>query len=261
MKKIMIVLMMAALLVMTGCTVQMNEARDGQLVEKTYDYNDFTALDISSAFDVEVLEGDYRVVLEVDDRYLHDLKVKQRGGVLEIGLDGGFHFSLFDMGTKMKATITMPKLDALEATGATNVYIDSPMTFGDDVQITLTGASTLKGDIEAKKISFDLAGAATYDGHVETESLRAEIVGASNMNVSGSSKAASIDSVGASGFEGNDFTTGKLEAEASGASSIELEATEAVDLNASGASNITVHGTPRVVSQDSSGASSIDVRN
>lgn len=261
MKKTILILMMAALLVMTGCTVQMNDSRDRNLVEKSYAYKDFTALEISSAFDVEVLEGDYRVIIEVDDRYLHDLKVKQRGGVLEIGLDRGFHFSLFDMGRKMKATITMPKLDALEAVGATSVNIASPMTFGDDVQITLTGASTLQGDIQTKTVSFDLAGAATYDGKIESEYLEAEIVGASNMNVSGSTKSARIDSVGASGFNGDDFTTGTLEAEATGASSVELEATEEVNLNASGASNITIHGTPRVVSQDSSGASSIDVNN
>lgn len=260
MKKAILILMMATLLVMTGCTVQMNEVREGKFVEKTYDYKDFTALEISSAFDVEILEGDYSVVLEVDDNYLHDLKVQQRGETLEIGLDNGFHFSFFELHRKLRATITMPRLDALDAAGATAVKIASPMTFGDDVQIALTGASTLKGDIQAKEVTFDLAGAATYDGRIESESLRADIVGASNMNVSGVTKDARISSVGASVFDGDGFKTGSLEAEATGASSVELEATEDVDLEASGASNITVHGTPRVVSQDSSGASSIDVR-
>ncbi len=66
-----------------------------------------------------------------------------------------------------------------------------------------------------------------------------------------------MEASGASGFHGKSLHVSTGDLRASGASNIEVRATEKLKANASGASNINYYGSAKVIS-DSSGASHIN---
>lgn len=259
MKKNGLILLALAVLGMAGCSVQMDNERGGNTLEKTFDYKNFTSLDVSSAFKVDVAEGDFSVVINGDEKILRDVEVKEQGGVLVIALRPGLHFNFFAFNHQLNAHIRMPKLENINGEGATQFVIASPMTFGKKVSVDLSGASVMTGDIIADAVTMRLEGAATYKGMIKTGSLDAEMSGASYMTTTGSAQKSIVEASGASGFKGSDFDTVAIDARAEGASTIKLKATGEARLEASGASNITLEGKASILSQESSGVSNIRV--
>jgi hypothetical protein len=89
--------------------------------------------------------------------------------------------------------------------------------------------------------------------------VNVELSGASNFHLEKSGVAGEliVEASGASGFHGKPLSATEADVGASGASNIEVRATEKLKANASGASNIDYYGSAKV-SSDSSGASHIN---
>lgn len=117
----------------------------------------------------------------------------------------------------IKVTISLPELSALDLSGASAAAVTGAN--GEELNITASGASKVKINGQAKELHADASGASNIDA----ESLPVE----------------------------------NAEAEASGASTITVNALGRADLNASGASTVIYVGDPKELKQDSSGASSI----
>lgn len=122
--------------------------------------------------------------------------------------------------TKLPITIdlAMPLLDELDVGGASTVEV--------------TG-------ISGPALEVDAAGASTVSLAGEVQSLDAEVAGASTLRAEG-------------------LAAARVDVDAGGASTAEVRAAESLDAEASGASTIRYHGTPAKVSQDASGASTIE---
>jgi len=196
---------------------------------------DFTAVEVSSAFIVKVTRADaFRVTVTADDNVIERVKVTKRGSTLEISLDNGKNYEL--RGTTLMATITMPALEAVTLSGATQATLEG-FKSDKDFKAKLTGASTMAGGLEAGK-------------------LELEAMGASKVTLKGSAKDATLSAIGASHLHLADFAFASATVHLSGASTAAVNAKEKLDYGLSGASQLVYQGNPTIGKSRATGASS-----
>jgi hypothetical protein len=228
----------ATLMLVGACGVLdegLGEAGSGNLQTIEPEVAEFTRLQAESSFDVAVRVGDgFDLVVRADDNVIDDVEASVSGDTLTLGLDGRYRE------VTLEAELAVPA-DALS-------------------EIRASGASSVTGSDELASDDFDIdaSGASTVTLRLDTEDLTAHAEGASTVEVTGSGVALDADAQGASTLRLARFTAASVTARADGASTIEVTASESLDASAAGASTIRYSGSPSAVSQDSSGASTIE---
>lgn len=200
---------------------------------------DFHAINLSSAFDVLLTQGNEEkvAVSAGDEKDLAYITVQVRNGVLEVGWDRKRKWGRGNK--KLKAYISFKKIDKLMVSGACDVDITGTLTADQDLRIDLSGASDLSGRIEVK------------------EKLVIDLSGASDAKLNGTAKEMVIDVNGASSFKGFDFAVDYCNATASGASDIKITVNKEISAHASGASDVGYRGEGKTRDIRTSGASSV----
>jgi hypothetical protein len=209
-------------------------------VEKR-DVKNFHAIKVSNAFDVYITQGNEEAlaVSASESEYRDRIKTSVDNGVLKIWFDNEKKFWKGFSGNRMKlkAYISFKDIDRLDIKGACNVNIVGAIKT-DDLNIDLSGASDMHGELDVKNLTVDLSGA-------------------SDMKVSGTVSKMKIGVSGASDFKGFDLVTDYCEAEASGASGVKITVNKELSARASGASDVGYKGDGVIRNIHTSGASSI----
>ena len=140
----------------------------------------------------------------------------------------------------MRAEITMPALTRLEASGASQAQLNG---FSSDADFTghASGASRIHGDLVAGNLDLDASGASTISLAGTAADVRANASGASTIDL-------------------EEMTVVNADVEASGASNVTVNAGGQLDAQASGASNVSYLGAPTLGSIETSGGSNINQR-
>ena len=186
----------------------------GRLVTRDMDYRDFTKLEVSHAFAVDLVQSrSYSVVITTDDNVIDEVEVTKFGNTLRIGLKEIF---INIQGVTLRAEVSMPTLEALD----------------------LSGATSLKGEMDTGDVRFELSGA-------------------SRLTLDGTGGDMRIDASGASHADLSDFVVEDADVEVSGASRATVNVTGRLDVDASGASHVDYLGDPILGRIDTSGASSV----
>ncbi len=255
-----------ALLLLTGCAVNAQEK-----TSIVYDENaqirkvsSFTAISVSSAIDLYLTQSNKNeVAVSANNDEIRDHIVTEVvGGTLIIRLgDKGTWFSWKKWGNyKTKAYVSIKDIDALTASGASNVHlvntIESPK-----MRIKLSGASDFRGNIKAGVLLYQLTGASDYKGEVNATSIDIDGSGASNIELTGTVDDLAVEVSGASDAKLYNLTAKGAILHASGASHVNANVTEILRASSSGASDINYRGNPNVKESTSSGASNIRRRN
>ncbi|MDE7148959.1 MAG: DUF2807 domain-containing protein [Bacteroidales bacterium] len=220
---------------LAGCT------DNGNRITKTYGLTDFDALNVSHAFEVEVMPSDKESVeLVVSSKLEKYLVVEKKGSTLYIGLKDSYNFRWFDINPCLKAYVSLKDLRRVTASGASDVALKSAYdALGQNLDIALSGASSLDGRV------------------LNVDRLTVEVSGASKLALEGNGTDMGLDVSGASKTDLDEFPVKGFQGEASGASRAKLYVTETFSGCASGASNIEVEGRPQVLKAEESGASHI----
>ena len=201
----------------------------------------FHAIKISNAFTVYISQGneDAVAISASKAEYRDKIITKVENGVLIIRFDDDKKFWKGWNGdkTKLKAYISIKKIDMLDVSGACDVFFEEGIS-SEDLTVRLSGASDLKGKIDAKKLSFDISGA-------------------SDATISGNAAEFSVEASGASDFKGFEMTTNYCTAEASGASSVNITVNKELNAKASGASSVRFKGEGLIRDIKTSGSSNI----
>ena len=140
---------------------------------------------------------------------------------------------------------------------------------GDTLVLEIDGSVNLTGSAERviavtvnELIALEASGASDVAVTGTTNELVAlEASGASDLRVTGTTNSYELDASGASNVDVRDLIAADLNLDVSGASSVDVYATGTVSGSASGASTLDVYGNPSSVLVDSSGASSVDIKN
>ena len=195
----------------------------------------FHGIEVSNAINLYLSQGDMEtvVVSAPDSKWRDRIRTEVRDGILHIYLENS-HFSLGN--TKLKAYVSYTLLNQLDASGASDIFVDGVIA-GDNLSITLSGASDFRGAINVKELKLNQSGAS--DAHITGV-------------VSGT---AFFESSGASDVKGYDLVTQNCDVHASGASDVHITVNKELTADVSGASSVHYKGDGALREIRSSGAS------
>ncbi|NOT49014.1 MAG: DUF2807 domain-containing protein [Acidobacteria bacterium] len=166
----------------------------GNVSTEARDIRDFTGVDVSGVFQVEITaQKDFAVEIEADDNLIPLIKTEVRGGVLHIETEDRLST---DNGLKVR--IHAPDIDDIDASGAAK--INATAISNEQLQVHTSGASKISLSGETANLSVDVSGAS----RIEAENLKAEN--------------AEVDASGASSV--SVFAAGELRTDLSGASKV-----------------------------------------
>jgi hypothetical protein len=206
----------------------------GNLETEEYVFTDFTGVEISSAFEFEIKQSSsYGINVTADDNVIDYVQVSQDGQTLKIRLGAVTGLRL----VTLRASVTLPRLRELNISGASRGTV-SDFSSTEDLDITVSGASRVTGDITAGNVDFDISGASTV-----------QLEGSANDMIAGVS--------GASRFSLDDFTVNDANVNISGASTGTINLDGRLDANVSGASTLLYIGDPVMGTINVSGASTL----
>jgi hypothetical protein len=227
-------MVVAACLVLTSCNVIFNVRESGPLTTQDFTYTNFKALDIGSAFEVEIDYADtYSMQITAHENVLKNVKITRIGETLKIGLA----WPWVSIGSRnLKAKITMPELMKLTLSGSSEGTV-SGFKSNSDCEIHVSGASDLNLDMETGAFSADVSGSSELTANLKSESTKMNISGASDLKINA--------------------VTGRLDITCSGSSEAKgyAEATSST-FHLSGASDMTLTGKGGNIDLFGSGASS-----
>jgi len=226
-------------LLLTGCELDepaISITGSGDVVTREMNLSGFDKIDVSHAFKVDVRAGEnFDVVIRVDDNVVEHLDVAEKGHTLRIGLKRDQRYDI--RSATLEAEVIMPELMGLKLSGASHA--------------TVTGfKATVNLDV-------DLSGASSVRGEIEAGDARFGVSGASQVHLSGSAGDVTVDASGASIVELGDFAVRNARVDASGSTRVTVRASGQLDAEASGVSQIIYLGNPRLGKRDTSGASFI----
>jgi hypothetical protein len=209
----------------------------GNMVTKEFSLTDFQSVAVGNAFQTEITQAEnFSVSITADDNLFDYIQVEKFGQQLKIRFD---HTHGFGHGT-LKAKITMPTLEALHVSGASQVY--------------------LSGFKLSKPIDIEVSGASTLDGSLVADRVNMLASGASRINLKGTATELNLKADGASRTNLDDLIVDTASVHFSGASNGSIAAKNKLDYDLSGASNLTYLGRPTISTSRTSGASSIHQR-
>lgn len=260
MKKIVLilisVLVLAAGLLVTGCSSVGVIDNSGPKVTKAYNFTGFTGIEAGNAFQVDVSRADsYSINITVSEKITDRLDVYVSGNILHISLKKP---TIFVHGQPL-AIVTIPDLRDLDISGASSCVANG-FKSSNGLNISLSGASNLDIDMEAGAFKADVSGASRVNGYLKSSVSTVKLSGASRITLTGTGGDINLQSSGASNANLVNFTVGNADIVFGGASSGSVNVSGKLNANLTGASRLEYLGNPTLGKVQVSDASSFNPR-
>ncbi len=173
-------------------------------------------------------------------KYNEKIKTEVKNGVLKISVEGGVWNGFSWANRKLKAYVSLPELDKLEVSGASVVNVVDSLK-GNAFNLSVSGASEVKGKVELKTLTLDVSGASV-------------------VRLTGTAENAVIDASGAARVHGYELKVETARVNASGASAVNITAIKAFTADASGGSAVRYAGNAATGTLNASAGASIKKR-
>lgn len=206
----------------------------GNPTTKNYPVNgSFTELEVSDAFEVTVSDQVNDVVVTVGEKAHAYVIVKVVNGELQIGLKPGTLYT----GKATAVIPANPNLKGIDLSGASSF---TGNLNSHDVDLDLSGASLFNGNVEADALDLDLSGSSHFNGTVDADALDLDISGASEVQINGfCQNKMKINITGASNLKAAALETQSVVGTMSGASNADVTVCTLLNVELSGACNLT----------------------
>ncbi len=214
----------------------------GDLEAEEIDFSDFTAVEVESAFDIEITRSSsFSISITADGNLFDYIEVSKTGDSLTMGLKWGYNYQSITL----RAEITMPELYELEFSGATHCTIVG-FSSSHEFALVLSGASSLHmGDISIGDVEIDISGASYLNGNLTVSGDATFVVsGASTIELVGEAEDLVSTVSGASFLELSEFPVYNAIVNLSGASHSTVNLDGRLDAVVSGASHLLYVGDP-----------------
>ncbi len=203
-----------------------------QVTSEIRPVGDFTGIRTSSVIKIEITQGETcSVTVEGSANDIKQVNTEVKDGILSITSGAS------DIEDDSKVIVTVKNLRSIDLSGASNTSSTNKIV-SDSLRIIGSGASSLKLD-------------------VQTDYLKSILSGASNLKISGNTKNLDAVLTGASQMKGYSLIAERATITTSGAASAHLNTTTALIATTSGASEVHYQGNPSEKNVNSSGASSV----
>ena len=188
---------------------------NGNITTKSFDVSEFTSIDASSAFEIDVAVGESQSVeIKTDENLIKYVKVFVKNNTLyletknNVNIDGN-----------LKAIISVNSLNGVDLSGACKINVENIKSENFRVDVSGACKGSLSGKVE--NLNLDLSGATKFNTvDLKAKNLNIDISGASKLDVF-CENALTVDASGASKI----IVYGdpqKTKTDISGASSIEF---------------------------------------
>jgi len=197
--------------------------------------------DLGSLFKGEVGSGR----IETSKRDVADFEKLDVSGVFEVEISRGDTYSV-----EVIADDNLMPFIRTELDGETlSIYTDSKISKNSQLRVVITAPNIR--EVKATGVSKIML------KDVKNDALALDASGASKITVSGSTSSLTVETSGASKVLSSGLISKEAVVEASGASSADINVSESLNAQASGASHIRYVGSPGTLDVDRSGAATI----
>jgi hypothetical protein len=198
----------------------------------------FSEISVSGGIDLYLSPDDHEVVVvsATELKYRDRIVTRVVGNKLEIYFDGKGIVRWPD-NMKLKAYVSFRALSNLHASGASDVFVN--------------------GVIRSENFDLHLSGSSDFSGAFRVGQFNLQQSGASDSRISGTAEKFKVHVSGSSDVKAYDFSVNFCEAEASGASDIQVTVNKEISARASGSSDINYRGDGLIRDVKTSGASSV----
>ena len=190
---------------------------------QTRNVSAFHAIEVSGGIDLYLSQGEEAVAVSAaKDEYRDKIITEVKNGVLKIWFDWKNNLRIDWSNRKLKAYVSFKNLDALQASGGSDVDVD--------------------GAIRTAKLDLQISGGSDFDGRIESDELKVSASGGSDVKISGRTARLTIDASGGSDFGSYEFAADICNIEASGGSDVHVTVNKELSANASGGSDVYYKG-------------------
>lgn len=196
----------------------------------------FNALEVSRGVAVYLSYGPRSLRVEADEAVLKHVSTTVEHGTLKISIDDEIQKT-----RDVKVYVSVQSLNSISGHSAASI--------------------TFKDQFEAKDFDIDLSGASRAKVHIAcTGSLHVHCSSASTLKVEGRARNTEIHLSGASELDAKNLATQNASLKVSGASTASLDVDGELEVEASGASQVSYSGKARLVKKELSGMSSVKAK-
>ncbi len=226
MYKTLIIALLAVLMLVTGCTSVTGIGRtvgSGRPASQDFQITDFDSVDIDSAFNVSLTQGDgYKVTVRTDDNLLRYISVTMEGSTLRIRANDR-NIALFSPRIQ-EAHITMPRLNGVKLNGASQ--------------------ATMSGFEQVERFVASVNGNSKLSGAVEATDIIVKADGSSRSDLNGQGTTLNLTANGASRVDLSALSVQKATVRLDGASNASVYASASLDYDLNGVSRLSYAGSP-----------------
>jgi Putative auto-transporter adhesin, head GIN domain len=185
MKKLMIltvtIFIAAGLMLTTGCTALFHTTDAGPVIEKTYDFTDFSAVEVSDSFNYTIQQGTaYSITVSVRQYLADKVDVHQNGNTLFVGIKN--NTLMFSVNENYTVTITMPQLNSLTVSNSSQ-GVASGFNSTNDLAINVTNSSRLDAELTAGKTTMDISDSSRITGNITAADTQIKVSSSSDLNM------------------------------------------------------------------------------
>lgn len=228
---------------------------------REYDFEDFTAIEVSSGITVTIEQGaSFHVEAEARRGNLRRLEISLDGDTLEIDRRTPWGILGFGRRDRFEVTITVPVLESAQASSGSSVSItgafEDALKLGASSGASLSLDSPIRADLDIDASS----GASVSADDLDVQALTVEASSGASVNLTGN--CVDIDAEAGSGasLSAKSLECETAVADAGGGASLSVFASDEAKARASGGASLSVHGKPPVVESTASGGASISIR-
>jgi hypothetical protein len=206
----------------------------GNMATDSHQLSDFNKINIEGGFKV-VLKQDSSLMLKItaDDNLLKYIKVSVDDHRLHIYTKKNFCNS-----GEMTLNIGVRNLEEIKGAGAVDVSAD--------------------GKLVTKDINFQFSGASKVNLELNAANVTTHSSGATELNLKGQATSHYIDLSGVGKVNALDFVVGSCEIHTTGAGHCDVNVLNSINVHSTGASEVRYRGNPTSISNDKTGASSLE---
>jgi hypothetical protein len=196
----------------------------------SFDMEGFESIRLSSIFTAEILHSEaWEVLLRGDEEDLEEVKVSMEEGILKVDFDRDI--SRWDHNRqKVFIYLKLPELENLELSGTVRAIVRG---FTQDL------------------MEIDISGAASADMDIKVEDMEIDMNGMSKLTLYGEGKVMDVNITGASNLDAMEYEVNSAVIDASGVSHVKVNASEILEIDVAGGSEVRYSGNPQIQSERS----------
>jgi hypothetical protein len=196
----------------------------------------FTGVELSGNIEMELVQDTLNsLVIKTSPSIMSNIKTEVEDGVLKI------YTEKFHLNREVKVLLSARQINSIEASGVTRIRT--------------------AGKFTTDKLNLDISGASDADLDLQVnQDLKIELSGASHADIEGVAYNLKSRTTGTTHLEADNLRVKNAKVYGSGASQINLNATDSLEVEVSGATSFNNKTKPSFIKQSNTGASEIKIK-